>query len=239
MTATTLSGVLLAGVAGSRPAANAVAAGTLYAATDTHLITQSDGVSTWSTWINAAGSGLTNPMTTTGDIIYSSDNSGTAARLGIGAAGTILTGGTTPSWKGPLASYVYNRTTAGDYTISSATYAAIDATNMNPTLTTGAHRCRVRLSGAFAGPGSGNSMGITLKVDGTDVASGNTFGLMEDNIGANNAGGVMIDFLTDVLTAASHTFELFWKASAGTATLRGTAGHALLQFSVEETLLTT
>lgn len=35
--------------------------------------------------------GLTNPMTTTGDIIYSSDNSGTAARRGAGASNTVLT----------------------------------------------------------------------------------------------------------------------------------------------------
>jgi hypothetical protein len=50
MASTTLPGVLLKGVAGSRPAANAVAAGTLYSATDTGAITQSDGVSTWSPW---------------------------------------------------------------------------------------------------------------------------------------------------------------------------------------------
>lgn len=43
-------------------------------------------------------SSLTNPMTTTGDIIYSSDNSGTPARLGIGSASSVLHGGTTPSY---------------------------------------------------------------------------------------------------------------------------------------------
>ena len=41
---------------------------------------------------------MTNPMTTAGDIIYSSDGSGTPARLAIGAAGTVLKGGVTPSW---------------------------------------------------------------------------------------------------------------------------------------------
>lgn len=44
------------------------------------------------------GTYLVNPMTTTGDIIYSSDNSGTPARLGIGASGTILVGGTIPTY---------------------------------------------------------------------------------------------------------------------------------------------
>ncbi len=48
-------------------------------------------------WV-ANGAGLTNPMTTTGDIIYSSNNSGTPARLGIGTNTTVLHGGATPSY---------------------------------------------------------------------------------------------------------------------------------------------
>jgi|GEM_PF-2811440 len=41
---------------------------------------------------------LTDPMTTTGDIIYSSNNSGTATRLAIGGSNTVLAGGTTPHY---------------------------------------------------------------------------------------------------------------------------------------------
>lgn len=41
------------------------------------------------TWATISG-GMSNPMTTTGDIIYSSDNSGTPARLAIGLAGKFL-----------------------------------------------------------------------------------------------------------------------------------------------------
>jgi hypothetical protein len=55
------------------------------------LQTNGSGVLSWA-------SPLSNPMTTEGDIIYSSDGSGTPARLAIGASGTILKGGTTPSW---------------------------------------------------------------------------------------------------------------------------------------------
>lgn len=45
--------------------------------------------------------GLSNPMTTTGDVIYSSDNSGTPARLGIGAAGRfIYSSSGLPAWSG-------------------------------------------------------------------------------------------------------------------------------------------
>jgi hypothetical protein len=59
MTATTLPGVLLSGTHAGRPAASAVAGGTLYAETDTGQIYQSNGVSTWSAWGAAAGGGVT------------------------------------------------------------------------------------------------------------------------------------------------------------------------------------
>jgi GDSL-like Lipase/Acylhydrolase family len=50
----------------------------------------------------SASSGMTNPMTTAGDIIYSSDGSGTPARLGIGTEGQVLTSnGTTVYWAAP------------------------------------------------------------------------------------------------------------------------------------------
>lgn len=80
----------------------------------------------------AAGSGMTNPMTTTGDIIYSSDNSGTPARLGVDTDGDVLTlvgglptwvtpgvGGTvtTVGWTGGIVS-IANPTTAPAFTIA-------------------------------------------------------------------------------------------------------------------------
>lgn len=49
---------------------------------------------------SADAAGMTNPMTTTGDVIYSSSGS-TPARLGIGTAGQVLkvnTGATAPEW---------------------------------------------------------------------------------------------------------------------------------------------
>lgn len=46
------------------------------------------------------GGGMTNPMTTTGDVIYSSDNSGTPARLGVGSSNQILAVSSgLPSWQ--------------------------------------------------------------------------------------------------------------------------------------------
>ena len=61
------------------------------------VLTSQGGGSTAMTWSSA----LVNPLTTTGDIIYSSDNSGTASRLAAGTSGKYLsTQGTSagPQW---------------------------------------------------------------------------------------------------------------------------------------------
>ena len=52
---------------------------------DTNVTTYYTG----SAWANLDTTGMTNPMTTTGDIIYSSPGS-TPVRLGIGTAGQVL-----------------------------------------------------------------------------------------------------------------------------------------------------
>jgi hypothetical protein len=68
---------------------------------DTNVTTYYTG----SAWANLDTTGMTNPMTTTGDTIYSSSGS-TPARLGIGTAGQVLkvnAGATAPEWATPAA----------------------------------------------------------------------------------------------------------------------------------------
>ena len=66
---------------------------------DTNVTTYYTG----SAWANLDTTGMTNPMTTTGDTIYSSSGS-TPARLGIGSTGQVLTvAGGVPSWATPAA----------------------------------------------------------------------------------------------------------------------------------------
>jgi hypothetical protein len=58
---------------------------------------------TGSAWTNLDTTGMVNPMTTTGDTIYSSSGS-TPARLGIGSTGQVLTvAGGVPTWATPAA----------------------------------------------------------------------------------------------------------------------------------------
>ena len=64
---------------------------------DTNVTTYYTG----SAWANLDTTGMTNPMTTTGDTIYSSSGS-TPARLGIGSTGQVLTvAAGIPSWASP------------------------------------------------------------------------------------------------------------------------------------------
>ena len=66
---------------------------------DTNVTTYYTG----SAWANLDTTGMTNPMTTTGDTIYSSSGS-TPARLGIGSTGQVLTvAAGVPSWATPAA----------------------------------------------------------------------------------------------------------------------------------------
>ena len=68
---------------------------------DTNVTTYYTG----SAWTNLDTTGMVNPMTTTGDTIYSSSGS-TPARLGIGTAGQVLqvnSGATAPEWATPAA----------------------------------------------------------------------------------------------------------------------------------------
>jgi hypothetical protein len=84
-------------------------------------------------WSNDAA-GMTNPMTTTGDIIYSSSGS-TPARLGIGTTGQVLNvSGGVPAWATPAApSSGFNLIEAGTIT-NAATFnfgAVFSATYRN------------------------------------------------------------------------------------------------------------
>jgi len=92
-----LSSVIGRGTLAARPAAGA--AGRLYFATDGSGTMYRDNGSSWDS-VETSASGMTNPMTTAGDIIYGGA-SGTPTRLAIGTAGQVLkvnAGATAPEW---------------------------------------------------------------------------------------------------------------------------------------------
>jgi hypothetical protein len=84
---------------------------------------------------------MTNPMTTTGDTIYSSSGS-TPARLGIGSTGNVLTvAGGVPTWAAPAGGgkvlQVVTATTTSTVTVTSTTFTDSNLTaTITPTLST-------------------------------------------------------------------------------------------------------
>ena len=90
---------------------------------------------------SADAAGMTNPMTTTGDVIYSSPGSN-PVRLGIGTTGQVLTVSSgVPAWTTPAGGgkvlQVVQGTTASVTTISSTTYTDTGLTaSITPTLAT-------------------------------------------------------------------------------------------------------
>jgi len=90
---------------------------------DTNVTTYYTG----SAWANLDTTGMTNPMTTTGDTIYSSSGS-TPARLGIGTAGQVLqvnSGATAPEWATPASGSTFvgaNVVSSTNQSIANATF---------------------------------------------------------------------------------------------------------------------
>ena len=131
LTANDVDGYLMQGVwvfasAAARDAAvTAPQEGNFAYLKDTNVTTYYTG----SAWANLDTTGMTNPMTTTGDTIYSSSGS-TPARLGIGSTGQVLTvAAGIPSWATPAAGgsgkvlqVVFGSTTT-QVTSTSATFA--------------------------------------------------------------------------------------------------------------------
>ena len=123
--------------------------------------------------------------------------------------------------------------TSGDITTASATF--VDLTGVTATLTTGAHRCLVTVAGIFTHSGSGADVFFDFAVDGTRVGGTNgLWGATNNTASFNN--NMSTSFLTDVLTAASHTIKVQWRTSGATATVRASATSPIV-FAVSETLL--
>ena len=126
---------------------------------DTNVTTYYTG----SAWANLDTTGMTNPMTTTGDTIYSSSGS-TPARLGIGTANQVLTvnsGATAPEWKTPA---------AGGMTLLSTTTLSGASTSISIT-PTGYTYIDVLIKNAYA---SNNDTSATFRLN-SDSGSNYTY----------------------------------------------------------------
>jgi hypothetical protein len=131
---------------------------------DTNVTTYYTG----SAWANLDTTGMTNPMTTTGDTIYSSSGS-TPARLGIGSTGQVLTvAGGVPSWASPAGA------ASGLTLVTKSDFSAVTSHSINNCFTS--TYANYFIVCTFTGGSSTTSKSLTIKMraSGTDTSSGYT-----------------------------------------------------------------
>jgi hypothetical protein len=146
---------------------------------------------TGSAWTNLDTTGMVNPMTTTGDTIYSSSGS-TPARLGIGTAGQVLTvnsGATAPEWATPAAG-------GGGKVLQ-----VIQATSTTSTTTTSTSYSDTTLSASIT-PSSATSKVLIIF----------TQSMFIDSLTGSAENGMAIKLLrasTDIVTLSPEVFRIF------------------------------
>ncbi len=131
---------------------------------DTNVTTYYTG----SAWANLDTTGMTNPMTTTGDIIYSSNGS-TPARLGIGSTGQVLSvAGGIPSWATPSSS--------GLVLLSSATFTAVSSFSLATNTFTSTYRNYRLLVNIDTVQTSPSGIFMRMRASGTDNTDASWYG---------------------------------------------------------------
>jgi len=124
----------------------------------------------------------------------------------------------------PTAAYI-TAGRASDYSTTSTSFTAVDATNMALSITT-------------TGNGSGGNGDVMICLCGTVYSSSSIriyFQILEDGVALNADDGLLVSegsgvrpvsfmFLRANATAAAHTYTLNWRVSSGTGVLLANAG---------------
>lgn len=187
---------------------------------DTNVTTYYTG----SAWANVDTTGMTNPMTTTGDVIYSSSGS-TPARLGLGTAGQVLqvnSGATAPEWATPAGgAFTTGVDNVGTQQATTSTTFTDLATVQSVTVTTGTKAlvsivCAMDKTGS-ATPDSQASFAISGAT--TLAAAQNPYSLkVKTNIATGHETQFGGSWVVTGLTAGSNVFTMKFRDAAGGTT---------------------
>lgn len=154
--------------------------------------------------------GMTNPMTTTGDTIYSSSGS-TPARLGIGSTGQVLTvSGGIPSWATPGAGKVVQivNVVYGTQVFSSSSTFADTGLTATITPTSASNKVLVILSQNGMQKRNSNT-GIELRLlrNGTTIRNPGYYDGENDAATRNQFGSVAMSFLDSPASTSAQTYK--------------------------------
>ena len=182
---------------------------------DTNVTTYYTG----SAWANLDTTGMTNPMTTTGDTIYSSSGS-TPARLGIGSTGQVLTvAGGVPSWATPAGGggkvlQVVSGTYSTSTTINTTTFTDTGLSlSITPTASTSKILVFCVQSIYVARSGAGNGAALQLLRDATVVnaqaASSQSLYMSAAGVASMEIMGMIpLTYLDSPATTSSTTYKI-------------------------------
>ena len=170
---------------------------------DTNVTTYYTG----SAWSNLDTTGMTNPMTTTGDMVYSSSGS-TPARLGIGTTGQVITvAGGIPSWATP--------SSGGGMTLLSTT-AMSGSTSITLSGISGSYKDLVLLINNTTFD-TGDSQ-VVLQFNGGNTANG--VGTYKNVVGDFTNSSVKFTLLTDTKNTIAQNYYLLIKNYASTTAFK-------------------
>jgi hypothetical protein len=185
---------------------------------DTNVTTYYTG----SAWANLDTTGMTNPMTTTGDTIYSSSGS-TPARLGIGSTGQVLTvSGGVPSWSTPSSGKVVQIVNATNSTQTITASSTFTDTNLTATITPTSASNQILVFVSQNGVGKYNSntqMQIRLVRGATTILALDSFAGHTNSAASNWVGSVSCVYLDSPATTSATTYKTQFNSQAGTGSV--------------------
>ena len=168
---------------------------------------------TGSAWTNLDTTGMVNPMTTTGDTIYSSSGS-TPARLGIGSTGQVLTvAGGVPSWATPASGSITsaNAVVNAEESTTSTSFTNLTTSGPAVTLTTGTKVLVILSHYSYADSGTAAVMGYEIS-GATSYSPGFDEVSQIWNNGSGSSLGLQHSFVSyKTVTAGSNTFTAKYK----------------------------
>jgi len=176
------------------------------------VLTVAAGVPSWA-------NGFSNPLTTTGDTIYSSSGS-TPARLGIGTTGQVLTVASgIPSWATipSSAPKSASATIANAESTTSSSYTNLTTAGPAVTLTTGT-KVMVIVSGWLYGTNTYTHRRMSFAISGattTAAADENGLDMYIDDTQGNNYAPQVSFVSYQTVTAGSNTFTAKYRQQGG------------------------
>ena len=168
---------------------------------------------------SADSAGMTNPMTTTGDTIYSSSGS-TPARLGIGSTGQVLTvSGGVPVWSTPAAGgKVLQVVTATYGTQAGSTSTTYADTGLTASITPSSTSSKVLVIVHQSGVGKWNNNDFVfarLNRGATALLEFAAIAAYTGTVSYNIIGGIGCTYLDSPATTSATTYKTQFKSNAG------------------------